>query len=1216
MLKRGNARQKNEEKNLSERLLEEMSEEGILNEYQQETDNILGIYKKLIFSEEYRGIEIVPVFCCLKKMTTYYINKQYDLVYERDNRIASIKESGKLNILQIRTDNLNKRELKKSECKELKSEYQARAHFEILELESNAKKDMNEEDKRYQSEWSAIHYDLENVLEISNKVKSPDKVKLYSKANRAEYAAIYEKFKNEEKRIRSELEEKLQKCQSEYENTIRRIKKKASDLKEELVERFHTEEDELDKESKDFICKLVAEEETDIKAAQQNMDTNIQKAQENFQAISDKMREKYEQICLKLVDNPEIQERFSIIAGNKVNFESFTLVKEMPKMIEIGSLTANFIVHPEGDEFGAGETIIKAVERMNKIFSYNKSGIVRFPYMYMPYRSINLFFDINTKEYHEFIRAWILSLLMQYPAGKMNLVMVNPALSHSFVEFDDKLGADDKNIVDTRVWISEAEIKEAIIRLHSKLSERVNRYGKSVDLCYEREAHILLAIADFPQNFSQQTLRDLRTILESGEKYGISVMISCNSDEMDSVKNKPEIAEEIERIKKRMQLISKNEKNQMKIALSCNGEKEFFDYAIDQKDIINQDAVILKTLYEHIGDAPAYVVRFKEIIENYNDEKKWLQGSTCEEISIPIGSSGKDNIKRLTIGRTEEDNINQHVLIEGTTGSGKSTLLHTIIMSALMKYPPEELQMILLDYKEAVEFKVYTEYNLPSIRVVSLKSDREFGAEVFKLVVGEYEERAKIFKKNNVKTITEYRKETNKVMPMLLLIVDEFSILYEKGDNQKDLLSEGLDSNIALLARQGRSFGIHMIFASQVMNLDSKITSQMAIRFALAGSNNILESKSVISLLQKHQAVFNDAVGVKDADRTFQVAFVKPDQEEILSKISELESMDEYTESFMEIPKKIMFTNFEEYRHHPFNEFVVEKRHPIPLVKGEQSVIVLGESYSFIDECNIIIRRRKGENLLIAADVGAAAYPMISNCLLSLIYSAFADKGQEMERVKFISIFDFSKKSIYESQNTSDIRKFAEIFKDYIEYYSREIISFEETVGSIKQKISDIYKLYQLRKNGGELSGNYYLFIIDFDKSGVLKNDSLFYEDDTEMLESPTTMLLNMLKDAGKYGIHIVASIKDYASAQEIYGEKFENYFNHRIAKKLNNGDIFKLLVHENDMELLGEQTGVYWNGHIDEKVKFRVMDSPSIEWLGKFKERIIEESKDGWVKE
>jgi len=64
-------------------------------------------------------------------------------------------------------------------------------------------------------------------------------------------------------------------------------------------------------------------------------------------------------------------------------------------------------------------------------------------------------------------------------------------------------------------------------------------------------------------------------------------------------------------------------------------------------------------------------------------------------------------------------------LIGSTTGSGKSNLLHVLITQLALVYPPAELALYLLDFREGVEFQDYL--RLPQVRVIALESEREFG---------------------------------------------------------------------------------------------------------------------------------------------------------------------------------------------------------------------------------------------------------------------------------------------------------------------------------------------------------------------------------------------------------------------------------------------------------------------------------------------------------
>jgi len=83
-------------------------------------------------------------------------------------------------------------------------------------------------------------------------------------------------------------------------------------------------------------------------------------------------------------------------------------------------------------------------------------------------------------------------------------------------------------------------------------------------------------------------------------------------------------------------------------------------------------------------------------------EERW-QGTTAEEIRVPIGLLGAKGKQVLELDHRSY----VHALITGQTGSGKSNLLHMLISSLAIVYPPDELQMYLIDFKEGVGFKSY-----------------------------------------------------------------------------------------------------------------------------------------------------------------------------------------------------------------------------------------------------------------------------------------------------------------------------------------------------------------------------------------------------------------------------------------------------------------------------------------------------------------------------
>ena len=191
-------------------------------------------------------------------------------------------------------------------------------------------------------------------------------------------------------------------------------------------------------------------------------------------------------------------------------------------------------------------------------------------------------------------------------------------------------------------------------------------------------------------------------------------------------------------------------------------------------------------------------------------------------LEIPIGSASSSKNMNLELCPQRDSTI-VHGLIGGTTGSGKSTLLHDIIINSAWLYSPDELQFILLDFK-SVEFGIYS--GLPHVRVLSTKSDREYGSNVLAYIVGEIEFRKKLF--GRVSSIEEFNNEQHHV-PRILVIIDEFHNLFVSegtlGDLRDSNISSQINKHFNKILKEGRSFGIHLLLATQeaggIQSIDS-----------------------------------------------------------------------------------------------------------------------------------------------------------------------------------------------------------------------------------------------------------------------------------------------------------------------------------------------------------------------------------------------------------
>lgn len=182
-----------------------------------------------------------------------------------------------------------------------------------------------------------------------------------------------------------------------------------------------------------------------------------------------------------------------------------------------------------------------------------------------------------------------------------------------------------------------------------------------------------------------------------------------------------------------------------------------------------------------------------------------------EAISTPVGMVGE---QVLELGMHVKGG-DVHALIVGQTGSGKSSLLHAIIMGLAHCYSPDDVQFLLIDGKGGVEMRDYAKSKageangLPHARIVAIESDVEMYVSVLEYLSQEMARRNLEFKRHGVTNVVDL-KAKNVHLPRLVAVLDEFHVLLQDTRYKAqcvDLLTS--------IAKQGRSYGIHMVLSTQ-----------------------------------------------------------------------------------------------------------------------------------------------------------------------------------------------------------------------------------------------------------------------------------------------------------------------------------------------------------------------------------------------------------------
>jgi DNA segregation ATPase FtsK/SpoIIIE, S-DNA-T family len=245
-------------------------------------------------------------------------------------------------------------------------------------------------------------------------------------------------------------------------------------------------------------------------------------------------------------------------------------------------------------------------------------------------------------------------------------------------------------------------------------------------------------------------------------------------------------------------------------------------------------------------------------------------GDAAEELSTVVGHDG-DTALPLRF-----NDLTPHWMVGGRSGAGKTAFLINVLYGLGARYSPAELALYLLDFKEGVSFAEFVPTQrdrtwLPHARAVGVESDREYGLAVLRELDAEMTRRSVAYKRAGVTRFADLRaiaaeEGRSRPLPRVLCVIDEFQVLLAGNDPMAGEAVGLLES----LARKGRSYGIHLVLASQtVLGVEAlyakrdSIFGQFPVRIALPGGGDVLEpTNDSAAGLPLGTAVVNTAGGL------------------------------------------------------------------------------------------------------------------------------------------------------------------------------------------------------------------------------------------------------------------------------------------------------------------------------------------------------------------
>lgn len=548
----------------------------------------------------------------------------------------------------------------------------------------------------------------------------------------------------------------------------------------------------------------------------------------------------------------------------------------------------------------------------------------------------------------------------------------------------------DTRIKGEKILTTPAELNRALEKLTDRAITVIqnvlgSKYANSSLINYNRNAgngqepYYFLFIKDFPEGIGNEQCNIIEQLVQSGPKAGIFTFITYSTDHYsDSPYNNG--AKSI--LKHTANIVSFQNASYVWQNIPDQKIYNFAPFKLSS-ELPTQET--LNSLFEKITDRLDQAENITLDIKSEMREEEFWKGDASTGIQVPIGKQNSSTLQYFRLA----DEIN-HVLIGGATGFGKSVLLHNIICNVAWRYSPEQVQMILLDYKEGTEFKVYE--NLPHARVLSIQSEREYGCSVFKFIDEEIQRRGDAFIEVGAQDIKAYNRLSPKILPRMLVIIDEFQKLLDGDARTAAFISASMED----VGRRGRSFGINLILSTQsLMNvnlgglqqcLGLRIVLHLNTEFDcgrfLSEGNNL----PYTTLSRPGQAIYNSRAGLTEGNILFQSAFMdRNDLSETVKKVHD-QAVSVYGESLapykrflydgstsVEIENNMELCNFREPNDRFCTVFIGE-----PVALSENHI-------------SFKLRRQSGSNILMVGGDENAAMSIFIYSTAQILNQSSAD---------------------------------------------------------------------------------------------------------------------------------------------------------------------------------------------------------------------------------
>jgi len=201
----------------------------------------------------------------------------------------------------------------------------------------------------------------------------------------------------------------------------------------------------------------------------------------------------------------------------------------------------------------------------------------------------------------------------------------------------------------------------------------------------------------------------------------------------------------------------------------------------------------------------------------------WAPRARADELRVPIGVTSSGDPLNFDLKDEAEGGMGPHGLMIGMTGSGKSQTLMSILLSLLTTHSADRLIVIYADFKGEAGADIFRDFPQVVAVISNMAEKRSLADRFADTLRGEVARREQLLMEagrrvqgSAFSSVLEYEAAIAAghdlpPLPTLLVVADEFSLMLSDHPEYAELFD--------YVARKGRSFRIHILFASQTLDV-------------------------------------------------------------------------------------------------------------------------------------------------------------------------------------------------------------------------------------------------------------------------------------------------------------------------------------------------------------------------------------------------------------